>query len=58
MARLLAAGATADDTSAADRFGSQMVAGGWWLLGCLAAAAAAVGRGAYGYCSPRYPPVA
>jgi hypothetical protein len=58
MARLLAVGAAADDTSAADRFGGQLVAGGLWLLGCLAAAAAAAGRGADRYCSPRYPPVA
>lgn len=58
MARLMAAVATTpDDTSAVDRFGDQLVAGGIWLLGCLAAAAAAVARGAHGYCSPRYPPV-
>ena len=56
MARLLAAvAAPADDTSAADRFGDQLVAGGLWLLVCLVAAAAAVGRGAHGFCSPRYP---
>lgn len=54
MTRLLATVAAADDTSAADRFGDQLVAGGLWLLGCLAAAAAAVGRSAHQYCSPRY----
>jgi hypothetical protein len=55
MVRLLTSVA-ASDTSAADRFGDDLVAGGMWLLGCLAAAAAAVGRGAHGYCSPRYVP--